>query len=82
MKLSDDHKYSLYELLLSDGYHPLLHVLEEHVRDMEDATNKYNLKDGVQGLVETKARAEGARRLAHNLTKFLEEFKNRHRRGE
>jgi hypothetical protein len=82
MKLTDDQQYDLYELLLSDGFKPLLVVIEAHVRDLERAVLEYPLHKGAQGLVETKARAEGARSLAHNLTAFFEAFKAKHKQGE
>jgi hypothetical protein len=63
MKLTIEEKELLQELLLSPGWPVVLKVVSGFTEDIDKRVLTYNLKDGAQGLVEEKARSEGAHRL-------------------
>lgn len=63
-KLTEEAHQELLELLLHPGYRALVQEVENLTESIEADTLRYSLTSGAEGLVHTKARAEGARKLA------------------
>lgn len=72
MKITLEEKELLQELLLSRGWPILLKYVSGLAEDIDKRVLTYNLKDGAQGLVEEKARSEGA----HQLRRAIENIKS------
>jgi hypothetical protein len=69
---------ALRELTEQHGYAELLELIEAKARARENAIIKVNLDDGdinASKLLIMKARAEGARQLAADLTRHLENLR-------
>lgn len=73
-KLSLDEREQVQEILDHETMPALLKLIEEVVKDMEQDVIRRHLDEGVDKLVHTKLRAEGARKL---LTVLLEVKKAR-----
>ncbi len=73
--LSIEEREALVDLLQSPGWKPLLKAIEVLVVDQEQAVLKRNIDEGVDKLVHSKLRAEGARKLAHDINQIKEVYK-------
>lgn len=77
MKLTLDERELLQEILLSPGWSIVLKVVSGFTDDIDKRVLTYNLKDGAQGLVEEKARSEGAQQLRRAINGIKEEHKKK-----
>lgn len=66
--LSPEERDLLRGLTESQGYKHLLTVIEQLVREQEESVLRLHISDGVEQLVHAKLRAEGAAKLAADLS--------------
>lgn len=67
-----ERKIALIDLMESSGYPVLLEVIDELVKLEESKVLKYDLRDGnTNSLLITKCEADGARKLAYSIQKYL-----------
>lgn len=70
MKLNQDEKEELLALMTSSGWDVLKKVLNHQAERFAHRVMAYSLKDGPEGLVIEKARAEGARQAVEGIINF------------
>jgi hypothetical protein len=75
LKLTEDERDALRELVYSPGWEPLLKVVEQFVATQERKLVSYNLKEGPEGLVHARAALNGADMLRADLNNLKKLFK-------
>lgn len=76
--ITQEEKEDLRELITHEGFRVLLKAIDEELAAMRDAVVRYDLgADGgrERGLIQVKAQAEGAEKLARNIRTRLESVK-------
>lgn len=73
--LETSQKEALFELVMGDSWPVLLRVIDGLAANIDGRVLKYNLREGADGLVQEKARSEGARTLQTAISKLKDEFK-------
>jgi len=77
MRLNQEEKDELLALFTSSGWEVLVKAMRFQEKRQLDRVMAYNLKDGPEGLVIEKARAEGA----VSIIKGIIDFRNKEVRG-
>lgn len=72
LKLSHEESDDLREIVDGHGWPTFLKAMEQLAFDIDADVLRYNLTNGPDGLVITKARSEGARALQQAITKIKE----------
>lgn len=76
-RLNEEQVQDILELMQLPGYRPLLAELKRQLEGIQYEVLTYALGNGAEGLVHTKARAEGAEKLYVNFLDSLSKLEER-----
>ena len=79
-KIDLEDREHVADLMASAGWKPLLTLIEQLVREQDEAVLTYNLSRGLADLGFLKAQSEGAHKLRDNIIRLKEHFNARKER--